>query len=51
MEIRNQQKIIAYLGIILLSLSVRSLYFINDLLTAIVFMILGMAVLYNYDKK
>jgi len=51
MENRNEKKLVAYLGVILISLSIRSVYFINDLLTAIVFMILGLAVLYNYDKK
>jgi hypothetical protein len=40
------KKISPYLGVVLLLLSIRSTLILNDLLTALVFVILGTSVLY-----
>ena len=47
----ENKKLPYYLGAILLLLCVRSTLIINDLLTALVFLILGTSVLYYATKK
>lgn len=51
MENANKERFSHFLGIIFLSLAVRSSLFIEDLLTGIVFLILGISVLYNYESE
>lgn len=51
MENAKSQKMIQILGGLFIFLSIRSFLIINDLLTGIMFLILGTSVLYHYELQ
>jgi hypothetical protein len=51
MENGNKKQIGLLLGVLLILFAFRSAIIINDLLTAVLLLILGLSVLYNYEKN
>ena len=51
MENAKQQKATYVLGALMIIFSIRSFLFLNDLLTGIMFLVLGTALLYHYESE